>query len=140
MPQFRIINAKTSADLGVFSGENARAALDAMAQDAGYANHEAACEVTPVAPGELRILEITGATVYDYETGDRLGGTASPKLIDESIRRDARGGACAAYQGSDGVWYFVADADVEHYDRNLGVPSTSVYVLTEESVCADPLG
>lgn len=58
MKAHRIKNTVSGLVLGVWFGcDDDAAALDAMARDAGYENHAAACEVAPVTDGELRVDE-----------------------------------------------------------------------------------
>jgi hypothetical protein len=51
MAQYRI-ESQQGMDMGIFEAESAREALDAMARDAGYASHEASCEVTGSDPDD----------------------------------------------------------------------------------------
>lgn len=50
-----IHNTQTGADFGIYAGATEADALDAMARDAGYVSHAAACEVAPAMAGELRV-------------------------------------------------------------------------------------
>jgi hypothetical protein len=45
MKSFRVHNPTTWHDFGVYEGEAALDALDAMARDAGYADYATACDV-----------------------------------------------------------------------------------------------
>lgn len=56
--RYRISSSHSSVELGVYEGANEAEALDAMARDAGYADHAAACEVAPVEDDELLIEKI----------------------------------------------------------------------------------
>lgn len=55
---FRIENSKSGADLGVYEGETAADALDAMARDAGYADYQHCAETTGSDESDLIITEV----------------------------------------------------------------------------------
>ena len=57
-PRWRIDNTISGVVLGEWRGENERAALEAMARDAGYADHAEACQQAPIVPGELRVTRL----------------------------------------------------------------------------------
>ena len=58
MPRYKIENTRTGVIIGEFEAISEDIALDKMAQDAGYADYASACEVAPVAPGEIMVTEI----------------------------------------------------------------------------------
>lgn len=53
--RYRISNRRSGIVLGVYEADNARAALDALARDAGYADYASANAVAPAAPGEILV-------------------------------------------------------------------------------------
>lgn len=59
MATYRITNRTSGADLGIYVGATAADALDAMARDAGYADHAAASEVA--GDDDLIVTEVAGS-------------------------------------------------------------------------------
>lgn len=55
MARYQISNTVSGAVLGEYEAEDEQGALDALARDAGYESHAAACEVVPTKPGELAV-------------------------------------------------------------------------------------
>jgi hypothetical protein len=64
--------------------------------------------------------------VLDYDTADRLDGSASEELVEQSVAAEPTG-AVAAYRDDDGSWQYVPDCDVERM-RRLGCDVQTVYV------------
>jgi hypothetical protein len=64
---FEIINTVSGMNLGVFEADDEQGALDAMARDAGFPDHAAACRAFPVGDGELRVREVEEDEEEDEE-------------------------------------------------------------------------
>jgi hypothetical protein len=62
MQSWDIVNKFSGHHLGVYEGDTAEAALDALAKDAGYRNYLDACEQVGGAPDELVVTEVERAT------------------------------------------------------------------------------
>ena len=45
MPKFNICVCSSGADLGIYEGADADAAVEAMAKDAGYSSYRAMCSI-----------------------------------------------------------------------------------------------
>lgn len=65
--------------------------------------------------------------VCSYDSGSRLEGSASERLIEESLAAEPTG-SVPAYRDSDGVWQYVPESQVDHYRCNLREEVVSVYV------------
>jgi len=55
---YRIENAISGLDLGIYEGETPEAALDAMAREAGYRDYADAQRVAPAEAGEIVVTEV----------------------------------------------------------------------------------
>jgi len=53
MTKYTIENTASGVVLGTYEAESAKAALDAMARDAGYADYAACCADVPSPDGEI---------------------------------------------------------------------------------------
>lgn len=60
---YRITNTVSGLVLGFYEGTDEADALDTMARDAGYADHDAACDVATVEDGELSVVEVKVADI-----------------------------------------------------------------------------
>jgi hypothetical protein len=91
--RFQIRNTVTLTDLGIYEATDAQGALDAMAQDAGYADHAAACEVAPVREGEIEVTEIpTDFTEAEAEALlDRINAAESTVALADVVDADVYG-------------------------------------------------
>jgi hypothetical protein len=61
MTSYTIINTISGIHMGVYTGSTPAEALDEMARAAGYTDYAAACEVAPVAEGELAVEPMSHA-------------------------------------------------------------------------------
>lgn len=60
MATYMIENTKSGVVFGEYEATSEADALDVMSRDAGYRDFAAACDVAPVAAGELVVTKITG--------------------------------------------------------------------------------
>ncbi len=86
MTTFQISNLSSGLVLGAFVGTTAEAALDAMAQEAGYSDFAASCEVTGKR-ADLAVVEVGALTSVPVDTIDPAlltdidGDTTGTKLF-----------------------------------------------------------
>jgi hypothetical protein len=124
MKSWTIENVKSGMVLGTYEGETAAEALDAMAHDAGYKSHAAACEVTGEDGSELRVtagayqLHVTewtgcdedtarayssGTYVHDYAESVHMAGDLGRNRYSTRELAEAAARAVAAAPDVDGV-------------------------------------
>ncbi len=131
MAMYRITNTISGTVLGLYPGESEQEALDAMARDAGYEDHEAACKVAPVKDGELAVVPMEGTLCLARDvwaigihgvTGQETeeGWLAEGTLVKDFILIDPDSGELGFSASTDGgkTW---------HRRRTSGpVPTTEV--------------
>lgn len=96
MTTYRILNARSSTDLGVYDARDEAEALDLMARDAGYRDYAALQAEVPADEGEL-VVEPWPPTLYKGESiRNKRGARASvgdflPRVISHtcSVRRSS---------------------------------------------------
>lgn len=75
MAKYSISNRVSGADLGTYEAESKAAALDAMAREAGYESHAAACEVTGEDGGDLVVVELETRNGANARVDDKYSET-----------------------------------------------------------------
>ena len=55
---YEISNSISGVVFGTYEASSIEAALEVFARDAGYASYADACEVAPIADGEIVVIEV----------------------------------------------------------------------------------
>lgn len=69
MNTYEISNTLSGVSFGEYKGANREEALDAYARAAGYSNFAAACDVAPVAEGEIEVTLLESEALTLKENG-----------------------------------------------------------------------
>lgn len=112
MRTFRIENTISGVVLGEYHASSASDALDAMARDAGYADHADAQRSDPAADGELRVTE-GFVWPMTHTVMERLGSEATEEDADKVITLAM---ALWTEQLADGLGEAGEDVDIERLD------------------------
>lgn len=87
--RFQIENTTSGVILGVYEGETPEQALDAMARQAGYADHAAACEVAPAQAGEIVATEVARILATTDNDGEHINEGADIVAFDTREQAEA---------------------------------------------------
>lgn len=122
MKTYRIQNTRSGADLGTYQADDEQGALCEMARAAGYADHAGACEVAPVADGEL-VVTVTEVEKVEVRT-DNLDGIAP------LYRRDAED--CAPWRAYVELDCEAERLEADYYPCDNSTPGNVWHGLTRQ--------
>lgn len=105
MNYYRITNADSGVVLGIYLAEDSDHALDTMARDAGYTDYAHACEIAPVAKGEIDVEQVHVAHALN---------AAGIRAIDRFVSEYGKDGAIPA------GWYSAAETAADDaFERDM---------------------
>lgn len=123
MPTYRIDNTTSGLHLGDFAADSPKAALDAMARDAGCDDHAHACELTEDDGSDLCVTEIESPvtfTIDSTEGSHEFCDTHNGATLDHSgwlafvqaARRDGGSGRKVRLVLAEGDSSFTLDVEI----------------------------
>lgn len=142
MTHFTISNTISGAHLGIYQGDTKAQALDALANDAGYEDHAAACRAAPVGDGELKVEPAwtvwlgARASIWSHR-----GYTVSGERVICEDKADAATVLQGSFADADALVEVECDAGAYYYDTQEAADrdqdgSRAIAVVAQDEVAS----